>query len=151
MPETEQAPQQRHIPSRPVLEPLNPTQPDVVRARTMIRPAPLTPGLVPPAADDGDGIVPCTPTLPTRRHDDYQAINSPHVPANSVPIRFRFEDVPSQSIQPQSGILSVDNTIMDFSDAARSVPTTPNPIASVTTVTHVMLEQQQSGQPDTVS
>ncbi|XP_039274205.2 nucleoprotein TPR-like isoform X1 [Styela clava] len=137
--------------ARPILV-LQPTPPDLLRNRTPMRPAPLTPGLTAPSADDGDGIVPCTPTLPTRRHDDnYQTINSPHVPPGGPPIRFRFEDVsvPSQSVQPQTGIGTVDNTIMDFSgagDEARSVPTTP--IATITTVTHTFIESSQVPQSE---
>lgn len=137
--------------ARPILV-LHPTPPDILRNRTPMRPAPLTPGLTAPSADDGDGIVPCTPTLPTRRHDDnYQTINSPHVPPGGPPIRFRFEDVSaaSQSMQPQTGIGTVDNTIMDFSgagDEARGVPTTP--VATITTVTHTFMESSQVPQSE---
>ena len=44
------------------------------------------------STDEGDGIVPSTPTLLTRRHDDgYHAISSPRIPPQQQ-FRFRFED-----------------------------------------------------------
>ncbi|CAK8697031.1 unnamed protein product [Clavelina lepadiformis] len=58
------------------------------------------------STDEGDGIVPCTPTLPIHRHDDsYQSISSPRIPAGGPPIRFRFEDVaaPQASLEAVPG------------------------------------------------
>nr|XP_018671495.1 nucleoprotein TPR isoform X2 [Ciona intestinalis] len=112
-----------------------------VRPRIPSRPgpAPLTPGIVMPSiTEDGDGIVPCTPTLITHRHDEgYHAISSPRVPhAGGQPIRFRFEDLSSGNLfEPvPGGVGTVDNTLMDLAGAGednRSVPTTPVPQSTV--------------------
>ena len=45
------------------------------------------------STDEGDGIVPSTPTLINRRDDSYQAISSPRVPPQQQQFRFRFEDL----------------------------------------------------------
>uniref|UniRef100_H2YYF1 Uncharacterized protein n=1 Tax=Ciona savignyi TaxID=51511 RepID=H2YYF1_CIOSA len=111
------------------------------RQRLPSRPGPLTPGIVMPSmTEDGDGIVPCTPTLVTHRHDEgYHAISSPRVPhgAGGQPIRFRFEDISSGNLFENlpGGVGSVDNTLMDLAaageDNSRSVPTTPVPQSTV--------------------
>nr|CAB3267195.1 nucleoprotein TPR [Phallusia mammillata] len=102
------------------------------RPRLPSRPAPLTPGFVQPSTEEGDGIVPCTPTLfSTRNEDVYPSISSPRV----APVtQFQFENVSSaaQNFGAVPGSLdSVDNTVMDLADAGddniRSVPTTPLP------------------------
>lgn len=82
--------------------------------------------------DEGDGIVPSTPTLFVPRRGDVfsEALNSPRVPQG----RFVFsstvpEATPGLSQLASEGTLGVDDTRMDLSqfddNNGRSVPTTP--------------------------
>ena len=82
--------------------------------------------------DEGDGIVPSTPTLFVPRRGDVfsEALNSPRVPQG----RFVFsstvpEATPGLSQLGSEGTLGVDDTRMDLSqfddNNGRSVPTTP--------------------------
>ncbi|XP_076826179.1 nucleoprotein TPR-like isoform X2 [Clavelina lepadiformis] len=139
--------QQQNHPSNNLPFLVLPQEPLPPRPRLASRPGPLTPGIVPSSTDEGDGIVPCTPTLPIHRHDDsYQSISSPRIPAGGPPIRFRFEDVaaPQASLEAvPGGVGSVDNTLMDLTGAAgeetsRSVPSIPSSSSAAFTVPSVI-------------
>ena len=83
------------------------------------------------AYDEGDGIVPSTPTLIVpRRGDSYtDALNSPRVPQSRFVFNASIQETPPLSQLATETTLGVDDTRMDLSqfddNNGRSVPTTP--------------------------
>jgi nucleoprotein TPR len=82
------------------------------------------------AYDEGDGIVPSTPTLfVPRRGDSFaEALNSPRVPQGRFVFSSSIPEASALSQLASEGTLGVDDTRMDlsqFDDNGRSVPTTP--------------------------